>query len=86
MDHVLCSKQICNVNHKIYHVKKQDHLWKHKAMHRASGKPDATLWIAEVQTHPSQQFKQQHEQRQRTVAKLIEKFESHQYKEQFLKI
>ena len=56
MDHVLCSKQICNVNHKIYQVKKQDHLGKHKAMHRASGRPEATLWIAEIQPHPSQQF------------------------------
>ena len=29
---------------------------KHKAMHRASGKPDATLWITEFQAYPSQQF------------------------------
>ena len=78
-----CSEQIRNVDYEIYPDKKQDHLGKHKAMHRASGKPDATLWIAEFQAYPTVQ--QQDEQRQQTVAKLIEKFESHQYKEQFLK-
>ena len=31
-------------------------LVKHKAMHRASGKQDATLWITEFQAYPSQQF------------------------------
>ena len=42
--------------YKIYPDKKQDHLGKHKAMHRASGKPDATLWITEFHAYPSQQF------------------------------
>ena len=81
---MLCSEQIRNVVHKIYWHKKQDHLGKHKAMHRASGKPDATLWITEFQAYPSEQFNRRMN-RQQTVAKLIEKFESHQYEEQFLK-
>ena len=55
-DDVLFSEQIRNVDYKIYPDKKQDHLGKHKAMHRASGKPDATLWITEFQAYPSQQF------------------------------
>ena len=55
-DHVLFSELSRNVNHKIYRDKKQDHLGKHKAMHRASGKPGATLWITESQAYPSQQF------------------------------
>ena len=42
-DHVLFSEQIRNVDYKIYPDKKQDHLKKHNAMHRASGKLDATL-------------------------------------------
>ena len=83
-DHVLCSEQIRNVCYKIYQDKKQDHLGKHKAMHRASGKPDATLWITEFQAYPSEQFNRRMN-RQQTVSKLIEKFESHEYEEQFLK-
>ena len=31
-------------------------LGKHKAMHRASGKPDATMWTVEFQEYHSQQF------------------------------
>ena len=50
------SEQIRNVDYKIYPDKKQDHLGKHKAMHRVSGKPDATLWITEFQAYPSEQF------------------------------
>ena len=55
-DHVLFSEQIRNVDHKIYSDNKQDHLGKHKAMHRASGKSDATLWPTEFQAYHSQQF------------------------------
>ena len=72
------------MDYKIYRDKKQDHLGKHKAMHRAARKPDATLWITEFQAYLSI-VQQQDEQRQHTVAKLIEKFESHQHKEQFFK-
>ena len=55
-DHVLRSKQIRNVNHKIYLVKKQDHLGKHKAKCEAFGSPDATSWTTESQDI-SQRFK-----------------------------
>ena len=57
-DHVLRSKQIRNVNHKIYPVKKQDHLGKHKAKCEASGRLDATSWTTESQTSLSQRFEQ----------------------------
>ena len=56
-DHVLRSKQIRNVKHKVYLVKKQDHLGTHKAKYEASGRPDATSWTAESQTYLSQRFK-----------------------------
>ena len=70
---------------KIYPNKKQDDLGKHKAMHRASGKQGATLWIAEFQAHPSQQFNSRMNKDNLQFSMLIEKFESHQHKEQFLK-
>ena len=56
--HLVRSKQIRNVNHMIYQVKKQDR-----------GLPNPRHISLNGQT----------------VAKLIEKFESHKYKEQFLK-
>ena len=56
-DHVLFSEQIRNVDCKIYPQKRQDHLGRRKAMHRVSGRPDATLWTAEFQANQFQQFK-----------------------------
>ena len=56
-DHVLRSKQIRNVNHKIYQVKKQDHLGKRKAKCEASRRLDATSWTTESQTYLCQRFK-----------------------------
>ena len=53
-NHVFFSEQIRNVDHKIYPEKKQDHLGKHKAMHRNCGKPGAKWWITEFQAYPSQ--------------------------------
>ena len=53
-------------------------------MHRASGKTDATLWTR-VPGISLSTVQQQDEQRQHNVAELIEMFESHQHKEQFLK-
>ena len=72
-DHVLFSVQIRNVDYKIYPGKKQDHLGKHNIVDYSV--PDFSLSTV----------LQQDEQRQHTVAKLIEKFESHQHKEQFLR-
>ena len=73
------------VVYKIYPDKKQDHLGQHKAMHRASRKLGATLWITEFQAYLSQQFNSRMNKDNIQFAKLIEKFESHQHKEQFLK-
>ena len=56
-DHVLRSKQIRNVDHQIYQVKKQDHLGKHKAKCEASRRPDATSWTTESQAYLSQRFR-----------------------------
>ena len=42
-DHVLRSQQIRNVNHKIYQVKKQDHVGKHEAKCEASGEPGGNI-------------------------------------------
>ena len=84
-DHVLFSEQIRNVDFKIHPNKKQDDLGKHKAMRRASGKPGATLWIAEFQAYPSQQSNSRMNKDNLQFSKLIKKFESHQHKEQFLK-
>ena len=64
---------------------KQDNLGKHKAMHRASWKPDATLVDYRVTDLSITTVQEQDEQRRPAVAKSIEKFESHRYKEQFLK-
>ena len=74
-DHVLRSKQIRSVNHKIYLVKKQDHLGKHNAKCEAFGRPDATSWTTESQAYLST-VQEQDEQKRHTVAKLIEKFEN----------
>ena len=82
-DHVSRSKQTLNVNHEIYLVKKQDHLGKHKVKCEAPGRPDAASWTTESQAYLSR-VQEQDEQKRQTVAKLIEKFESHKYKEQFL--
>ena len=43
--------------YKIYPHERQDHLWRRKATHRVSGRPDATLWTTEFQAHQFQQFK-----------------------------
>ena len=83
-DHVLCSKQIRGVNHKIYLVKKQDHLGKHKARCRASGRPDATWWTVESQACLSQQFKSRMNKGNIQSPSWSSSFESHKYKEQFL--
>ena len=72
------------MNHKICLVKEQDHLGKHKAKYEAPGRPDATSWTTESQAYLSQRFKSRMIKKRQTVAKLIEKFESHKYKEQFL--
>ena len=58
--------------------------WETQSDAQSVGKPDATLWITESPGMSFSTFQEQDEQRQFTVAKLIEKFESHKYKEQFL--
>ena len=73
-DHVLFSEQIRTVDYKIYPDKKQNHLGKHKAMHRASGKPRCNIVDYRVPGISLSTVQQQDEQRQHTVAKLIEKF------------
>ena len=80
--HVLRSKQIRNVNHKIYQVKKQDHLGKHKNEVRSFRETRCNIvdyWIPGISLNGSRAGRTK-----TTVAKLIEKFESHKYKEQFL--
>ena len=84
-DHALCSKQIRIVNHKIYPVKKQDHLGKHKSDAQSFWETGCKIVDYRIPGISLSTVQQQDEQRQHTVAKLIEKFESHQYKEQFLK-
>ena len=63
---------------------RQDHLGKHKAKYEAPGRPDATSWTTESQAYLSQRFNSRMDKKRQTVAKLIEKFESDKYKEQFL--
>ena len=55
-DRVLFSEQIRNVDYKTYPDEQRDRLGKHKAMHRASRKLDATLWVTEFQAYLYQQF------------------------------
>ena len=74
-DHMLFSEQIRNMDYKIYPDKKQDHLGKY-----------TTLWITGFQAYPSQQFNNRMDKDNIQFAKLIEQFESHQHKEQFLKV
>ena len=53
-----CSQeQIRDVDYKIYLVKKQDHLGKHKVKCEASGRRDATSWTTESQAYLFQQCK-----------------------------
>ena len=80
---MLFSERIRNVNHKIYLVKKQDHLGKHKA--QSFRETRCNIVDYRVPGISLSTVQQQDEQRQHTVAKLIEKFESRQHKEQFLK-
>ena len=82
---LLCTKQIRNVDYKIYPDKKQDHLGKHKAMPRASEKTGCNFVDCGGPGISISAVQQQDEQRQPTVAKLIEKSESNHYKEQFPK-
>ena len=54
------------------------------AKHEAPRRPDARSWTTESQAYLSQRFKSRMNKKRQTVAKLIEKFESHKFKEQFL--
>ena len=81
---MLFSQQIRNVDTRFTRTRSKIIFGNTERCTQLSGKPDATLWITEFQASLST-VQQQDEQRQHTVARLIEKFESHQHKEQFLK-
>ena len=77
-------KLIRSVVYKIFLSKKQDHLENHKTMRKATGKIAATLWNHRIPGISLSTVKQLDAKRQNKVKKLIEMFERHQHKEEFL--
>ena len=85
-DHVLCSKQIRNVDYKIDPPRQEARSsWETKSDAQSFRETGCNIVDYRVPNISISTVQQQDEQRQPTVAKLIEKFESHQYKEQSLK-
>ena len=84
-DHVLFSEQIRNVDYNVYPDKKQDNLGKHEGDAQNFRETGCNIVDYRVPGISLSTVQQQVEQSQHNVAKLIEKFESRQHKEQFLK-
>ena len=81
---MLFLKPIRKVVLKIYLYNKQDHLGNRNKMRRATEKPEALMLTAEYQVYRSQRRNCRMLGDKDNVTKLIEMFEKHQHKEQFL--
>ena len=81
---MLFLKPIRKVVPKIYLYKKQDHFGNRNKMRRATEKPEALMLTTEDQVYRSQRRNCRMHGDKDNVTKLIEMFEKHQHKEQFL--
>ena len=84
-DHVLFSEQIRNVDYKIYPRQEARSSWETQSDGQSFRETGCNIVAYRVPGISISTLQEQDEQRQRTVGQLIEKFESHQHKEQFLK-